>query len=404
MEIVAPGGSLAKVRLAFLFGADAGYVGGKEFSLRSRAHNLSLEEIAQAVRLADELGKRLYVAVNIYARNSDLEPVGQYLKRLAEIGVHALILSDPAVLVLARQWAPNLKLHLSTQANTTNWLAGHFWRDQGVERLVLARELNREEVADFVRQGLQVELFVHGAMCMSYSGRCLLSHFLTGRDGNQGDCAQPCRWRYHLVEEKRPGEYFPIEEDAHGSYIMNSKDLNLLDYLPEMVSMGVAAVKIEGRMKSPFYLANVVRTYREAVDHYQNGGGWEEGLHLRWQEQLSRISHRHYTTGFFDQEDRPEAQNYSSSAYVRGADYLGEVLRVVEGRVLVAVKGKFAPGERLEFLAPDRGGDASHEVHDIREEQGLPLDHTKPNTHVWLDGPRQAVPFSLVYRVRNYSA
>ena len=268
-ELLAPAGSLEKCRLAFLYGADAVYAGGKEYSLRSYARNLHSEELAAACHLAHCLGKRLYVTVNVFTRESDLALLPPFLQYLQDLSVDGLIVSDPAVLVLARRWAPQVPLHLSTQANTTNSLSVAFWQTQGIRRVNLARELTFDDLRKIRKAtAMELEVFVHGAMCLSYSGRCLLSAFLTGRSANRGLCTQPCRWSYSLVEAKRPGQYLPLEEDGRGSYLLNSKDLCLLQHLGRLLALGINAFKVEGRMKGALYLASVIRTYRQAIDRY----------------------------------------------------------------------------------------------------------------------------------------
>lgn len=328
-ELLAPAGNLEKLKIALLYGADAVYCSGKAFGLRAGAGNLSPEELEEGVALAHQMGRRVYVTVNIIPHNGDFQDLSEYLLYLASIGVDALIVADPGVLTLARELVPHLPLHLSTQANAVNWRSVRFWQEQGVQRIILARELSREEIAE-IRQktGAELEVFVHGAMCMAYSGRCLLSMYLTGRDANRGDCAQPCRWRYSVVEERRPGKYMALEEDDRGTYIFNSKDLCLIDYIPELVELGLASLKIEGRMKSIHYVGTVTRVYRQALDAYRQD---PEAFAVReeWRQELEKVSHRDYTTGFFCHPPAAEDHDYKSYGYIRTYDFVGLVRTII---------------------------------------------------------------------------
>ncbi|KLU62866.1 putative protease YdcP precursor [Peptococcaceae bacterium CEB3] len=342
-ELLAPAGDLEKLRYALAYGADAVYIGGTSFGLRAYAGNFSPEEMKEAVLRVHALGKKLYVTVNVFAHEADFDELPDYLSNLARLGVDALIVSDPGVLALAREVAPGIALHLSTQANSTNSYAVRFWQRQGVKRAVLARELSLAELS-LVRQRVpgELEMFVHGAMCMSYSGRCLLSNYLTGRDANRGECAQPCRWGYGLVEEKRPGQVFPLEEDERGTYIFNSHDLCLLPHLPLLAPLGIESYKIEGRMKSVHYVASTVKVYREALDVL-----WEQGEKAferrlpAWLDELDKVSHRDYSPGFLFGKPRAKeeggtlsrrraaggrdypGENMESSNYVREYDFVG---------------------------------------------------------------------------------
>ena len=271
IELLAPAGDLDKLKTALIYGADAVYFGGEMFSLRSGAGNLTIEEIKEGVDFAHNMGKQAYLTTNIFAHNEDVKPFLEYLEKIKDIPIDAFIISDPGVLAMVKSVIPDAELHLSTQANMTNYMTAKFWEAQGVERLVLARELSLkeiEEISEEIGDRMELEAFVHGAMCISYSGRCLLSNFMIERDANRGECAHPCRWKYQLVEEKRPGEYYPVEEDERGTYIMNSKDLCMLEHIPEIIQSGIISLKIEGRMKSKFYVATVVRAYRKAIDSY----------------------------------------------------------------------------------------------------------------------------------------
>lgn len=354
-ELLAPAGNPEKLEIAYAYGADAAYIGGEVFSLRAGAGNFSMEEMAAGVRLAHSLGKRLYVAANIFAHNRDLDRLPEFLQFVEEIGVDGLIVSDPGVIAVARRVVPSLPLHLSTQANCTNKESALFWEGQGLERIILARELSLEEIRE-IRDtvSLELEVFVHGAMCVSYSGRCLLSSFLTGRSANRGDCSHPCRWKYHLVEEKRPGEYFPVYEDDRGTYILNANDLSMIEHIPELIAAGVNSFKIEGRMKSVYYVATVVKAYREAIDAWaEDPENWV--FREKWLEELGKASHRTFSTGFFFGKPGSEDQNYVDSGYIRTHDFVGKVLeyfpreKIAQGDVPLLTEGITLEGANSEI-------------------------------------------------------
>lgn len=316
IELLAPAGDAEKLKVAIDYGADAVYFGGAGFSLRASAGNFTVGEMKEGTRYAHDHGARVYMTINIFAHNEDIAELPAFLDMIADIDIDAFLVSDPGVMMILKEKRPDAEIHLSTQANTTNYLTAKYWYGQGVKRIVAAREMSLKELSEFkekLPEDMELEVFVHGAMCMSYSGRCLLSNYMTGRDANRGMCAHPCRYHYALVEEKRPGEYFPIEEDNRGSYILNSKDLCMIEHLPDIIELGIASAKIEGRMKSVFYLANVVRVYRAAIDAY-----YRDPEHYRfkpeWLTELSKASHRHFSTGFFYGKPGEEAQNYESSA------------------------------------------------------------------------------------------
>lgn len=363
-ELLAPAGDWEKLKYALAYGADAVYLGGQDFGLRAYAGNFSLDEIDKAVHYTHDLGKKIYVTVNIVAHESDLDRLPAYLKDLEQMNIDGAIISDPGIIMMVQELAPKLPLHLSTQANCTNSQSIRFWQKQGIERVVLARELTLEELREVrlkVNGGL--EIFIHGAMCMSYSGRCMLSNYLTGRDANRGECTQPCRWGYALVEEKRPGEVFPIEEDDRGTYIFNSHDLCLLSHLPLLRPIDIDSFKIEGRMKSVLYVASTVKVYREAIDTL-----WDEGeaaflkkLPL-WQEEMDKVSHRDYSAGFLFGKPDASSHNLVSSHYVRDYDFIGlhlnkEELKTESGFlgedvVWIEQRNHFKRGEVLEVLTP----------------------------------------------------
>lgn len=349
-ELLAPAGNFEKLRIAVHYGADAVYLGGQEYSLRSLADNFSLEEMAEAVGYAHDRGVNVYLTVNSYPDNNDIPGLYRYLVDAAPIPFDAYIVADPGVIDIVREVSPQRSLHLSTQANTTNWRSALFWEKQGVQRVNLAREMTLEGIREVRRRvNLGLEVFVHGAMCISYSGRCLLSGIMAGRNANTGECAHPCRWNYALVEEQRPGEYFPVMEDATGTFIFNSKDLCLLEYLPELVASGVDSLKIEGRMKGIHYLASVVRVYREALDRY-----WADPDNYRfqagWLDELYKISHRGYTTGFLF--GRPgESDREYHSRYIRNYDFVGVVHEARDnGEVIVEARNRITVGDSLEFI------------------------------------------------------
>lgn len=370
-ELLAPAGDLEKLKVAVLYGADAVYLGGRHFGLRAGAGNFSEEEMAEGVRFAHEKGVRVYVTVNIFAHNSDLAKLLGYLDTVLAAGVDGVIISDPGVVELVRKLHPALPVHLSTQANTTNWAAAQFWEKLGISRIILARELSLDEISEIrERVGVELEIFVHGAMCVSYSGRCLLSNYFTGRDANRGDCAQSCRWRYALVEETRPGEYLPLEEDEKGAYILSSRDLCLIQHIPELAAAGINSFKIEGRMKSIHYVAGVVKAYREAMDTFFTGGTgcWNPDA---WLEEISKVSHREYTTGFLFGNPGAAGQHYNSKIYRRRYSFIGLVRGYDPrtGLALVEQRNRFAVGDEVEILTP-LGGPLKLMISAIYDEDG----------------------------------
>ena len=324
-EILAPAGSLEKLKIAIDFGADAVYIGGGRLNLRAFSDNFTNEEMAEGVKYCHDRGKKLYVTMNVFPRNHDLKGVEEYIKGLYDLGIDAIIAADPSIVMAAKIAAPDLEIHLSTQANTVNWMATKFWYEQGVKRVVLARELTLNEInviKENIPEDCELEVFIHGSMCIAYSGRCLISNYMLGRDANKGICSNACRYKYYLVEETRPGEYYPVVEDDNGTYIMNSKDLCMIKHIPELIKSGIHSLKIEGRMKSEFYVASVVKAYREAVDSYMaNPEGYE--FKQEWMDTLLKISHRQYHTGFFF--GKTGEQNYDVSSYFRDYDIVGIV-------------------------------------------------------------------------------
>lgn len=357
-ELLAPAGNMEKLKMALLYGADAVYLGGKQFGLRAFGGNFSNEELKEAVEFAHNLNKKVYVTVNIFPHNSDIEMLPEYLAFLNTTGADALLVADIGLFMLAKKYAPDIELHISTQANNTNWATVEAWHNMGASRVVLARELSKDEIS-VIRQkcSVELEMFVHGAMCISYSGRCLLSNYMTGRDSNRGSCAQPCRWKYSLVEEKRPGQYFPIEEDERGTFIFNSKDLCLLPYLPDVIESGVDSLKIEGRMKSVHYAASVVKAYRMAIDSYfENPEAF--AVKEEWLEELEKVSHRSYTTGFYYGKPTEKDQIYTSSSYIQTSDFVGLVLDYDEatGFATVEQRNNMKLGQEIEVFQPQLSG------------------------------------------------
>lgn len=352
VELLAPAGNLEKLKMAVIYGADAVYLAGQAFGLRAFADNFTGPELVKGVEFAQRRGVKVYITVNIFAHNQDLKELPNYLRELEALGVDGIIFSDPGVWQIAQEIGSTLNLHLSTQANTTNWASARFWESQDVKRIILARELSLEEIQEIrTKVNLELEVFVHGAMCVSYSGRCLLSNYFTGRGANLGECAQPCRWRYALVEEKRPGEYYPLFEDQRGTYLLNSQDLCLIRYLPELIKAGVNSFKIEGRMKSIHYVATVVKVYREVLDaYYANPDQFI--FREKWLQELAKVSHRDYSTGFL--LGKPN-QNYATSAYRRTHDFIGLVRDYDPLAKLAQVeqRNNFQVGEKVEIMGAE---------------------------------------------------
>lgn len=357
VELLAPAGNLEKLKIAISYGADAVYIGGEKFGLRAQSDNFSLHEMKQGVEFAHKRGKKVYLTMNIIPHNSDFDGMEEYIVNVLKIGIDAILVSDPGVFSVIKRVAPNMEIHISTQANNTNYRSANFWYDMGAKRVVLARELSLQEIKDIranVPSDLELEMFVHGAMCISYSGRCLLSNYMTNRDSNKGECAHPCRWRYYLMEEKREGEYMPVFEDEKGTYIYNSKDLCLIEYLPDIIKAGVTSLKIEGRMKSAFYVATVVSAYRKAIDaYYRDKENYKFDVSLI--DEVSKASHRAYTTGFFHKKPDGNEQIYNTSTYIREYDFLGMVLEYNKDTKVAKIqqRNRMILGDDIEVLNPD---------------------------------------------------
>ena len=408
VELLAPGGNLEKLKMAVLYGADAVYIGGEEFGLRAKAGNFSKEDMKLGIGFAHEYGCKVYVTMNIIARNDDFEGMEDYIKEVRDMGADAVIVSDPGVFELVRRTAPGLQIHISTQANNTNFMSARFWRAQGASRIVVARELSCEEIARIHAENsnLEIEVFVHGAMCISYSGRCLLSGYMAGRDSNRGDCAQSCRWSYNLVEMQRPNEYMPVYENERGTFIFNSKDLCLLEYIPDLVNAGVTSFKIEGRMKSSFYVASVVRAYRMAIDeYYRDPEGWV--YNPKWLEEASKASHREYTSAFFkSKETAGEMQNYGTNSYIREYDFIGlcEKYDSTCSLAVVEQRNKVSVGDVVEVVMPG-GEEFSLRIEEMFDENDN-LIETAPHAQMKfkIKCDRVVEPYSIFRKVQRPSA
>jgi putative protease len=408
-ELVLPAGNLEKLKTAILFGADAVYLGGKEFSLRAYADNFTLEDMAMGLAFARQHNKKVYVTVNILAHNRDLQQIPPYLEKLEEMQVDGLIISDPGIIKLARRYAPSLPLTLSTQANVSNYEAAAFYRDLGVKRIVLARELSLEEIREIKEKvEIEIEMFIHGAMCVSYSGRCLLSHYMTGRSANYGACAHPCRYRYALVEEKRPGQYYPIEEDQRGSYILNSRDLCLLEYVPRLMDIGIDAFKVEGRMKGPLYVASVASVYRQAIDrnttHKQEFSPDELNP---WMEELTKTATRPFTNGFVEGES-PFLQDIDkaiSPGTVPGlieerAKFCGIVRGYHSAKNMLQIeqRANFGPGDPLHLMVPGTG--ILHlDLQELYDKEFNPIDRARhARQTVYIPYPQRLSEYTILRR------
>lgn len=386
-ELLAPAGNMEKAKIAIAYGADAIYLSGELYGMRAAAGNFSRDELLQVIDYAHAYDVKVYVTVNIFPHNRHLLGLPEYIEFLHDIGSDAIIVADVGVIRMAQQAAPDLPLHLSTQANTVNWQAAQFWSDLGIKRLVMAREISREDIK-MIRQKVtsEIEVFVHGSMCMAYSGRCLLSTVMTGREANLGACAQSCRWKYTVMEEKRPGEYYPIEETPEGTYLFNSKDLCLLEHLPDLISIGVDSLKIEGRMKSAFYVGTVVRAYRQALDAYE-ADPKDYSLERDLLSEVLKVSHRPYYTGFFF-HDEPGI-HYESSAYERSYDFVGLVEEYDEssGEALIEVRNRLPVGTHVEIIQP-KGKMVETDVNQIiNQADGELLDAAHANYHVRIKMP-----------------
>lgn len=357
-ELLAPGGSLEKLKTAILYGADAVYIGGEAFSLRVAAENFSLEDMKRGLEFAHKRDKKVYLTANIIPHNSDIGEFERYISEIAPLGFDAVLISDPGMFEITKQLAPKLPIHISTQANNVNYKSAEFWYKQGAKRVVLAREMSMAEIKEIrakTPKELELEAFVHGAMCMSYSGRCLLSNYMTARDANQGACSHPCRWNYYLVEETRPNEYMPIYENERGSFIFNSKDLCMIEHIPEIIESGITSLKLEGRVKTAYYVATVVKAYRDEIDRYLENPE-KYSFNPENMDELLKVSHRPYSTGFYFGKPDENSQVYTSSSYIRDYDLIGIVTDFDEetGIATVSQRNRFFRGDEIEILRPDK--------------------------------------------------
>ncbi|WP_346706671.1 U32 family peptidase [Merdimonas faecis] len=403
-ELLIPASSLEVLKTAVIFGADAVYIGGEAFGLRAKAKNFSKNDMREGIAFAHEHGAKVHVTVNILAHNDDLPGVEEYLKELKELKPDALIIADPAIFEMAKEICPDIERHISTQANNTNYGTYLFWWKQGAKRVVSARELSLKEIREIrekIPEEMEIESFIHGAMCISYSGRCLLSNYFTGRDANQGACTHPCRWKYAVVEEKRPGEYLPVYENERGTYIFNSKDLCMIGHIPEMIDAGIDSFKIEGRMKTALYVATVARTYRKAIDDYLENPDKYEANMPWYLDQISNCTYRQFTTGFYFGKPDEEAQIYDNNTYIREYTYLGIIGGERDGLYRIEQRNKFSVGETIEIMKPN-GENIQVTVQKILDEEGQEMEsapHSKQVLYVDLEG--KAEKFDILRRAEE---
>lgn len=398
VELLAPAGSLAKLKYALVYGADAVYIGGEEFSLRVAAKNFTADEIKEGIEFAHNMGKKVYITANIIPHNDDIKNFGEFAKKVESLGADAIIISDPGMFAVAKRVAPSLDIHISTQANNTNYESASFWYSQGAKRVILARELSFSEISEIRKNtppDLELECFVHGAMCISYSGRCLLSNYMAQRDSNMGACAHPCRWKYSLVEEKRPGEYMPVFENERGTFIYNSKDLCMIEHIKEVIESGITSLKIEGRVKNELYVATVVKAYRNEIDAYYN-----EGENYKFNpenlEELKKISYRGYTTGFFNGKPKGSEQVYTSSTYIQNYQTTAVAVGFDKQTKTVTLeqRNRFFVGDEVEFLMP-HGENKKFKITEMTDADGNPIT-VAPH-------PQMLVKFKVDFDVENYS-
>ncbi len=399
-ELLAPAGELEKLKMAVLYGADAVYLAGRHFGMRAFAGNFTEAQMQEGIAFVRRYGAKVYVTLNIFASNNDIRQLPAYLQKLSRMGVDALIIADPGVFSLAREVVPEIPIHISTQANTTNWQSARFWHEMGAKRVVLAREVTLPEIAEIRnRTEMELEMFVHGAMCWAYSGRCYLSQYLTGRSGNRGECAQACRWKYSLMEEKHPGKYMPVFEDDRGIHILNARDLCLLAYLPDLLKAGVDSFKIEGRMKSAYYVATVTRVYRQALDVFfadpQNNV-----CNPLWHDELHKVSHRPYSSGFLLGNPGEDGQEFSSTQQLTSHEFVG-VVRAYDRqkkRAVVEMRNRFAQNEFLNVFGPTTESQ-EFKVTNLKNSIGEPIQEAiRVQEHVSLDMPFPVAEYSLLRR------
>ncbi len=403
-ELLIPASSLEVLKTAVIFGADAVYIGGEAFGLRAKAKNFSAEDMRAGIAFAHEHGARVHVTVNILAHNDDLDGVREYLKELKEMKPDALIIADPAIFDLAKEICPEIDRHISTQANNTNYGTYQFWRRLGAKRVVSARELSLQEIREIrerIPADMEIESFIHGAMCISYSGRCLLSNYFTGRDANQGACTHPCRWKYSIMEETRQGEYMPVYENERGTFIFNSKDLCMIEHIPEMIEAGIDSFKIEGRMKTALYVATVARTYRKAIDDYlESPRKYRANMHW-YREQIVNCTYRQFTTGFYFGKPDETSQIYDNNTYVKEYTYLGIIGDEKDGMYRIEQRNKFSAGEMIEIMKPD-GRNVEVKVQKIVDEEGIEQESAPhPKQALYVDLGCEACRYDILRRAEE---
>ena len=403
-ELLIPAGSLDVLKTAVVYGADAVYIGGEAFGLRAKAKNFSNEEIREGIEFAHGRGVKVYVTANILAHNEDLVGVEEYFEELREIGPDAVIISDPGVFRIAKRVMPGMEIHISTQANNTNYGTYLFWYELGAKRVVTARELSLEEIRGIrerIPEDMEIESFIHGAMCISYSGRCLLSNYFTGRDANQGACTHPCRWKYSIVEETRPGEVMPVFENERGTYIFNSKDLCMIEHVPEMIEAGIDSFKIEGRMKTALYVATVARTYRKAIDDYLEDPEKYEANMSWYLDQIKDCTYRQFTTGFYFGKPDETSQIYDNNTYIKEYTYLGIIGGEKDGLYRIEQRNKFSVGETIEIMKPD-GRNVEVTVGKILDEEGKEMESAPhPRQILYVDLAGKAERYDILRRAEN---
>lgn len=388
-ELLIPASSLEVLKAAVLYGADAVYIGGEMYGLRAKAKNFPKEDMAEGIRFAHSRGVKVYITANIVAHNEDLEGIREYFTELREMEPDALIISDPGVFTIAREVCPEIEVHISTQSNSTNYATYNFWYAQGASRVVAARELSLRELGEIrahIPEDMEIEAFVHGAMCISHSGRCLLSNYFTGRNANMGACTHPCRWKYYVMEESRPGEFLPVEENERGTYIFNSKDLCMIEHVPDLIEAGVDSFKIEGRMKTALYVAAVTRTYRRAIDDYRKSPEFYRQNLDYYREEIAKCTYRQFTTGFYYGKTDENAQIYDANTYIKEYTYIGIVQETDErGFVKIYQRNKFSVGEEIEIMLPD-GTNLQRRVLALEDENRQPVESAPhPKQEIWID-------------------